>query len=449
MKALFGEGLHPNADRIIATQIADGKRPEAAVRAAKLGRAFPRFDDTGTTGWREALMAGNADRARQLGVRVAELSQEDRALVRREVGRERFRREHGRDPLDVAELRQFIAAQARPARQPVAGYDLVFTPVKSVSVLWALGDQATRVAVEQAHAAAVARAMAYLERHAVFTRQGAAGVAQIDTRGLVIACFDHRDSRNGDPNLHTHAAVANKVQGSDGKWRSIDGRVLHAAAVSASETYTTAIEDELRTRLGVVFVDRTGRDGRRPVREIDRMPVQLIEAFSSRAADIEDRYRAKLGEYRDIFGHEAPRHVQHAAGAAGDPGNPGPQGRAQVAGRAAHPVAAAGRQGGGGGPGRPGRGTVHRPAGPAIDRGPGGPGPDRGPGGPAGRGRPLQVEDLAPARRGRTAAPRHRHQQPGAPAAADRPGHQPRRRHPVPAAGGTRRGTHPRGAAAP
>jgi hypothetical protein len=127
----------------------------------------------------------------------------------------------------------------------------------------------------------------------------------------VIACFDHRDSRSGDPNLHTHAAVANKVQGSDGKWRSIDGRVLHAAAVSASETYTTAIEDELRARLGVVFVDRAGRDGRRPVREIDRMPAELIEAFSSRAADIEDRYRAKLGEYRDIFGHEAPRHVQH------------------------------------------------------------------------------------------------------------------------------------------
>jgi conjugative relaxase-like TrwC/TraI family protein len=311
MKALFGEGLHPNADRIIATQIADGKRPEAAVRGAKLGRAFPRFDDTSGTGWREALMAGNAERAAKLGVRVGELSQDDRALVRREVGRERFRREHGRDPLDVAELRQFIAVQARPARQPVAGYDLVFTPVKSVSVLWALGDQATRVAIEQAHATAVARALGYLERHAAFTRQGAAGVAQIDTRGLVIACFDHRDSRSGDPNLHTHAAVANKVQGSDGKWRSIDGRVLHAAAVSASEIYTTAIEDELRARLGVVFVDRAGRDGRRPVREIDRMPVELIEAFSSRAADIEDRYRAKLGEYRDIFGHEAPRHVQH------------------------------------------------------------------------------------------------------------------------------------------
>jgi conjugative relaxase-like TrwC/TraI family protein len=311
MKALFGEGLHPDADRIVAAQIKAGNPPDAALRAAKLGRAFPRFHDTEGTGWRDALMAGNAHRAAQLGVRVGELSAEDRAAVRQQVGRERFRGEHGRDPVDVAELRQFISAQARPARQPVAGYDLVFTPAKSVSVLWALGAQATRVAVEQAHAAAVARAMAYLERNAAFTRQGAGGVAQIDTRGLVAACFDHRDSRNGDPNLHTHMAVANKVQGPDGRWRSIDGRVLHAAGVSASETYTTAIEDELTARLGVLFTQRATGDGRRPVREIQGIPVELIARFSSRRTGIEDRYRAKLADYRDTYGHEAPRHVQH------------------------------------------------------------------------------------------------------------------------------------------
>jgi hypothetical protein len=52
MKALFGEGLHPDADRIVAARIKAGKTPDAALRAAKLGRAFPRFDDTGGTGWR-------------------------------------------------------------------------------------------------------------------------------------------------------------------------------------------------------------------------------------------------------------------------------------------------------------------------------------------------------------------------------------------------------------
>jgi hypothetical protein len=39
-----------------------------------------------------------------------------------------------------------------------------------------------------------------------------------------------------DPDLHTHVAVANKVQTLDGRWLSIDGRVLFKANVAASET---------------------------------------------------------------------------------------------------------------------------------------------------------------------------------------------------------------------
>ena len=160
---------------------------------------------------------------------------------------------HGRAPVDESELRAWIAAQARPPRQPVAGYDLVFSPVKSVSVLWGLGDLDTSRAVLEAHHAAVARALEFIEQHAAVTRTGAGGLAQVDTHGLVVAAFDHHDSRTGDPNLHTHCAVSTKVRGLDGTWRSLDGRVLFALAVSASETYNTAVEDELRARLGVTL----------------------------------------------------------------------------------------------------------------------------------------------------------------------------------------------------
>src|SRR5665811_1527382 len=134
---------------------------------------------------------------------------------------------------------------------------------------------------------------------------------RIDTHGLVAAAFDHPDSRTGDPNLHTHVAVSAKVQGVDGKWRSLDMRVLHAMAVSASETYNTAIEDELRTRLGVEFGERTGGRNRRPVREIKGMPDALLKAFSSRRAEIEGGYQVALEEYRATHGHDAPRHVQY------------------------------------------------------------------------------------------------------------------------------------------
>ena len=76
----------------------------------------------------------------------------------------------------------------------------------------------------------------FIEQHALFTRTGPQGIRQVNVRGLVAAAFTHRDSRAGDPDLHTHVAVANKVQTLDGRWLSIDGRVLFKATVAASET---------------------------------------------------------------------------------------------------------------------------------------------------------------------------------------------------------------------
>ena len=85
----------------------------------------------------------------------------------------------------------------------------------------------------------------------------------MNVRGLMAAAFTHRDSRAGDPDLHTHVAVANKVQTLGGRWLSIDGRVLFKATVAASETYNTALEHHLRDRLGVRFADRPDTDPRK------------------------------------------------------------------------------------------------------------------------------------------------------------------------------------------
>ena len=37
-------------------------------------------------------------------------------------------------------------------------------------------------------------------------------VAQTDVTGLVATAFDHFDARAGDPHLHTHVVISNKVQ---------------------------------------------------------------------------------------------------------------------------------------------------------------------------------------------------------------------------------------------
>jgi hypothetical protein len=185
---------------------------------------------------------------------------------------------------------------------------MVFTPVKSASVLWALGGPQVRAAVEDAHHEAVRSALAWVETHAAYTRAGHAGAAQTDAPGLVAAAFEHRDSRTGDPDLHTHVAVANKVRGVDGKWRALDARNLYAVGVAASERYNTRFEDALARRLGVVFAERPGgAAGKRPVREILGVPPALIRHFSRRRAAIEDRLTELRADYRATHRREPSR----------------------------------------------------------------------------------------------------------------------------------------------
>ncbi len=159
--------------------------------------------------------------------------------------------------------RRCKAEEARRQRAAVAGFDLVFSPVKSAALLWALDERPqVRDAIRRAHEDAVAEALALVEEHAAFTRTGAGGIAQIGTQGLMAAAFEHWDSRAGDPNLHTHVAVSSKVCGTDGKWRSLDARALYRMTVAVSEAYNTAFEAHLTAALGVTFTARPDTDGR-------------------------------------------------------------------------------------------------------------------------------------------------------------------------------------------
>ena len=112
-------------------------------------------------------------------------------------------------PLPAADRAAAVAAigvEEHGRRTPVAvsGFDLTFTVPKSVSVLWALADPATQTRIATAHAEAVDDCLELLETHALFTRIGSGGAAQVPVRGAVAAGFDHWDTRTGDPNLHTH-----------------------------------------------------------------------------------------------------------------------------------------------------------------------------------------------------------------------------------------------------
>lgn len=321
MKALFGDGLHPEADTMyaekFAAELAAGASTKNAERAAsaaiKLGRAFK--IDNGASDYRVACAKAFVEHNLAAGEKWnAPIEAESRATIRTRVAREMFEREYGRAPADERELSGWVAKSGRQNTKAVAGFDLTFTPVKSVSALWAVAPREISQEIEAAHDAAIAAALEYLEEHACFTRLGNGGVAQVDANGLIAAAFTHRDSRAGDPNLHTHVAISNKVSTTlpDGttKWLALDGAALYRNNVPASEVYNTALEAQLRERIGVDFAERPSEDrSKRPVREIVGLDTRLAERWSSRNAAIVVR-TAELAREFQAEHHREPTAIE-------------------------------------------------------------------------------------------------------------------------------------------
>lgn len=301
MKALFGSGVHPNEDKIVTALIAQGAQHPQAVKAARLGAKFRVYADEGNE-FRSRLKMAYEDYNRSVEQPPwSPIGEATRATIRTAVATDVFTAQYKRAPKDSRELSGFIARNTRAATTAVAGYDLTFTPVKSISTVWALAPRALSEAIEALHHEAIAETLQWAEKHVAFTRMGTNGIAQVEATGLIAAAFDHRDSRAGDPNLHTHVVVSNKVQaiGPDGiaRWLALDGQMLYRNKVVLSEQYNTRIERKLVERLGFSFTDVQTAAARRNIREIDGVPAELLAAYSSRRTAIVDR----VGELATAF----------------------------------------------------------------------------------------------------------------------------------------------------
>lgn len=302
MRSLFGEGRHPDAQRLADDLRGKGAAEEEIDRGTRLGSPYRIYERPAEFHRRCAAAFREHNAAQGLSPRAA-VAAEQRAAIRTRTASTMFAERHGRPPADARELTGHLARVSRPASSAVAGYDLTFSPVKSVSVLWAIAPRAIAAVIEQAHADAVADVVGWLEDHAAYTRRGHGGVAQVDVTGLIAAAFTHRDSRNGDPDLHTHVVISNKVQALDGTWLALDGRPLHECAVAASERYNTRLETQLSERLGVTFAERTGAGTvRSTVREVVGVEGELPRRWSSRRVDIEARRATLIARFQAEHG---------------------------------------------------------------------------------------------------------------------------------------------------
>jgi conjugative relaxase-like TrwC/TraI family protein len=213
----------------------------------------------------------------------------------------------GKHPLTSAELRrhppkkQITVERIDPATggrtleiktlSPVAGYDLVFSPPKSVSLLHALGNDEIRHAVNQAHLAAWQAALSYLEERACVTRKGKNGVTRERGCGFVAAAYQHRTSRAQDPHLHTHVIVANMARSPDGEWRALDGRpILKDYRLAAGYLYQSQLRFELTRSLGLEW-----REPEHGMAEIAGVPEAALRAFSQRRLQVLDYLEQRGG----------------------------------------------------------------------------------------------------------------------------------------------------------
>ncbi len=184
------------------------------------------------------------------------------------------------------------------------GRDLTFSAPKSVSLAALVGGDARAV---EAHDRAVGRALAWVEQNAAETRMRDPETGRMVRAGgqkIVAATFRHDTSRNLDPQLHTHAVLANMVRGEDGKWRAMANEPLYRRQKLIGMVYRSELARGLAS-LGY-RVEKSHADGRFEIAGVSR---GVIEAFSTRRAEIEaavaERGAAGTAENQRLAGRAA------------------------------------------------------------------------------------------------------------------------------------------------
>ena len=204
----------------------------------------------------------------------------------------------------------------KQTREAVAGFDLTFSAPKSVSALWAVADTATQATIHQAHQDAVRNTLTWLENNVIQSRAGDGGIAKAQVQGIIASLFDHFDSRTGDPQLHTHAVLSNRVQrAADGAWVTLDSYALHKWVVTASEMYNATLFDELAKTAGThteqrlpleEMMEATENSDRNRRVELTGVPDELIIEFSQRTSAIEERKNELIKQWKENNGENIP-----------------------------------------------------------------------------------------------------------------------------------------------
>jgi conjugative relaxase-like TrwC/TraI family protein len=198
------------------------------------------------------------------------------------------------------------APRAPAGAMSVAGFDMTFSPSKSVSVAWALADEQTRDVIYSCHRQAIEYVLAYGEGEVFHSRSGTNGIVEEDVTGVVAASFTHFTSRADDPQLHSHAVIWNRAKSvSDHKWRTLDSRAIFKATTTLSELHQGVLSDLLTSALGVGWEARGRRHSHKARYEITGVPESLMAEFSQRSEQIAAQSEILRAEFTAAHGRSA------------------------------------------------------------------------------------------------------------------------------------------------
>lgn len=155
--------------------------------------------------------------------------------------------------------------------------DFTFSCPKSVSVLSYVDTR-----IEAAHNEAVIKALNEIELNYAITREGAQGSKSYKTGNIIASRFNHHESRELDPQLHSHCVIMNMTKGMDGKWRSLEMGEMFKNQLYIGQVYRNELAKELQ-KIGYKIEVSERSKG---LFEIAGVKHEIIDEFSTRRKQV-------------------------------------------------------------------------------------------------------------------------------------------------------------------
>lgn len=182
---------------------------------------------------------------------------------------------------------QFCVAD-QPGMHRASGYDWTFEAPREISLIWAMGDEATRAKIDQIMMESAQAGVAYFNKHAGVTRvkgpddlhfeiEAQFGCAMFnDSTGRPVSMkgdphptlkkfMEMNQTLGGqhgvfiDPHKHIHVVFPNLAACSDGKYRAIETRYFMLAHQGAQEAAHAALADQMQREFGLTIVREEGK----------------------------------------------------------------------------------------------------------------------------------------------------------------------------------------------